>query len=121
MSTEPSPRPSRELAVSRHDLLSFRTNLAAMSSCLLDERSTASGGSIRTVRHSSLAVVRQHDGPHGSVPTGNPNFRPRPEFGGLKSRSVRRSPNTLLVRAWRSLIELRIDDALATLAQFEDG
>jgi LuxR family maltose regulon positive regulatory protein len=26
-----------------------------------------------------------------------------------------------LVRAWRSLIELRIDDALATLAQFEDG
>jgi len=24
------------------------------------------------------------------------------------------------VRAWRSLIELRIDDALATVAQFED-
>jgi LuxR family maltose regulon positive regulatory protein len=30
------------------------------------------------------------------------------------------SPNTLLVRAWRSLIELRIDDALATVAQFKD-
>jgi len=26
----------------------------------------------------------------------------------------------LLVRAWRSLIELRIDDALATVAQFDD-
>ena len=38
----------------------------------------------------------------------------------MESRSVRHSPNTLLVRAWRSLIELRIDDALATLAQFED-
>jgi hypothetical protein len=35
---EPSLRPSRELAVSRRDLLSFRTNHAAMSfSCLLDE------------------------------------------------------------------------------------
>jgi LuxR family transcriptional regulator, maltose regulon positive regulatory protein len=133
----PAPGPSRELAVSRQDLLSFRTNHAAMSSCLLAERSIASGGSIQTVRHSSLAVVRQHDstalnqdspprgtafhGPHGSVPTGNPNFRPRSEFVGLKSRSARLSPNTLLVRAWRSLIELRIDDALATLAQFEDG
>jgi LuxR family transcriptional regulator, maltose regulon positive regulatory protein len=123
--------------VSRQDLLSFRTNRAAMSSRLLDERSTASGGSIQTVRHSSLAVVRQHDstalnqdsrprgtafhGPDSSVPTGNPNFRPRSKFVGLKSRSARLSPNTLLVRAWRSLIELRIDDALATLAQFEDG
>jgi hypothetical protein len=31
-----------------------------------------------------------------------------------------RSPGTLLVRAWRSLIELRIDDASATIGQFED-
>ena len=38
----------------------------------------------------------------------------------LESRSARLSPNTLLVRAWRSLIELRIDDALATISQFED-
>jgi len=38
----------------------------------------------------------------------------------LESRSARPSPKTLLVRAWRSLIELRIDDALATVAQFED-
>jgi ATP/maltotriose-dependent transcriptional regulator MalT len=131
-----SMRPSREPPVSRQDLLSFRTNRAAMSSRLLDERSISSGGLIQTVRQSSLAVVRQHDstalnqdsrpwgtafhGPHGSVPTGNPNFRPRPEFGGLKSRSARLSPNTLLVRAWRSLIELRLDDALATLAQLKE-
>ncbi len=85
---------------------------------------------------SSLAVVRQHDstalnrdsrprrtalhGPHGSGRTGNPNSRPRSELSALESRSAHFSPNTLLVRAWRSLIELRIDDALATVAQFED-
>jgi LuxR family maltose regulon positive regulatory protein len=129
--------PSRELAVSRRALLSFQTNHAAMSfSRLLDERSMSSGGSIQAVRQSSLAVVRQHDstalnrdsrprrtalhGPHGSGRTGNSNSGPRSELGALESRSARISPNTLLVRAWRSLIELRIDDALATLAQFED-
>jgi ATP/maltotriose-dependent transcriptional regulator MalT len=121
-----TPRPSRELAVSRRDLLSFRTNHAAKSS----------GGSIQAVRQSSLAVVRQHDstalnrdsqprrtelhGPHGFGLTGNLNSRPRSEPSVLESRSARRSPNTLLVRAWRSLIELRIDDALATVAQFDD-
>jgi ATP/maltotriose-dependent transcriptional regulator MalT len=88
------------------------------------------------MRRSSLAVVRPHDstalnrdsrprrtalhGLHGSIPTGNLNSRPRLELGALESRSARLSPNTLLVRAWRSLIELRIDDALATVAQFED-
>jgi LuxR family maltose regulon positive regulatory protein len=36
----------------------------------------------------------------------------------LESRGVRPSPNSLFVRAWRSLIELRIDEALATVAQF---
>src|SRR5258708_12639464 len=129
--------PSRELAVSRRDLLSFRTNHAVTSfSCLLDERSMSSGGSIQAVRQSSLAVVRQHDstalnrdsgprrlarhGPHGSGPTGNTNSRPRSELSALESRSARLSPNTLLVRAWRNLIELRIDDALATVAQFDD-
>jgi LuxR family transcriptional regulator, maltose regulon positive regulatory protein len=84
---------------------------------------------------SSLAVVRQHDSTvlnrdararhaalHGpcSGPTGNPNSRSRSELSALESRSARFSPNTLLVRAWRSLIELRIDDALAIVAQFED-
>jgi LuxR family maltose regulon positive regulatory protein len=88
------------------------------------------------VRQSSLAVVRQYDstalnrgsrprltalrGPHGSGATGNPNSRPRSELSALESRNARLSPNTLLVRAWRSLIELRTDDALATIAQFED-
>jgi LuxR family maltose regulon positive regulatory protein len=36
------------------------------------------------------------------------------------SRSAGLSPNTLLLRAWRNLIELRIDDAFAILARFED-
>jgi ATP/maltotriose-dependent transcriptional regulator MalT len=58
---------------------------------------------IQAVRQSFLAVVLQHDSAaHGVGPT-----------AGL-------SPNTLLLRAWRSLSELRIDDALATVAQFED-
>jgi LuxR family transcriptional regulator, maltose regulon positive regulatory protein len=38
----------------------------------------------------------------------------------LESRSARLSPNTLLVRAWRNLIELRIDDAFAAVAQFDN-
>src|SRR5258708_18859177 len=76
---------------------------------LLDERSMSSGGSIQAVRQSSLAVVRQHDST-----ALNRDSRPR--------RSALHGPHGsgLLVRAWRSLIELRIDDALATVAQFED-
>jgi LuxR family maltose regulon positive regulatory protein len=116
MPAEPSLRPCGELAVSRRVLVS--TNHAANSfSCLLDERCMSSGGSIQAVRRSSLAVVRQHD---STALTGNPNSRPRSELRALESRSARLSPNKLLVRAWRSLIELRIDDALATVAQFED-
>jgi ATP/maltotriose-dependent transcriptional regulator MalT len=88
------------------------------------------------VRQSSLAIVRRHDstvlsrdsrprhaalhGPHGSGPAGSPNVRPFPDLGAPESRSAGLSANTLLLRAWRSLIELRIDDALATVAQFED-
>jgi LuxR family transcriptional regulator, maltose regulon positive regulatory protein len=134
---EPSLPPSRELAVSRRDLRSFRTNPAAMSfSCLLDERSMSSGGSMQAVRQSSLAVVRQHDsstlnrdsrprhaavgGLHASHPATTPNSTPRSELSALASRRARLSPNALVVRAWRSLVELRIDDALATVAQFED-
>ncbi len=133
---ETSIRPSRELAGSRRVLLSYRTNHAAMSfSRLLAERSMSSGGAIQAVLRSSLAVVRQHDstalnrdsgprrialdGAHGRGPTGNPNSRPRSALSALESRSARLSPNTLLVRAWRSLIELRIDDASATVAQCE--
>src|SRR5580658_9339900 len=93
-----------------------------------DGRSISSGGSIRVMRRSSLAVVPQHDpaalnrdsrprrtalhGPHAVGPSSNPNSRPRSELSALESRSARIGPNTLLVRAWRSLIELRIDDAL---------
>src|SRR3984885_11866728 len=104
--------------------------------CLLDGLSMSSGASIQAVRRLSLAVVRPHDsatlnrdsrpwrtalhGPHGSDLTGNPNFRPRSEFGALESPSARPSANTLLVRAWRSLIQLRFYDASATVAQFED-
>jgi LuxR family maltose regulon positive regulatory protein len=117
---EPSLPSSRELAVSRRVLLSSRTNHAAMSfSCRLNERSMSSGGSSQAVRQSSLALVRQDD---STAP--NRDSRPRrnalqgPRV--LESRSVRVSANTLLVRAWRNLIELRIDDALATVAQFED-
>ena len=137
MPADPSLPPSGELAVSRHDLFSFRTNHAAMSfSCLPDERSMSPGGSMQAVRQSSLAVVRLHDstalnrdsrprhsvpdGPHGCSPARHPNSKPRSELSALASRSARFSPNVLLMRAWRSLIELRIDDALATVAQFED-
>jgi ATP/maltotriose-dependent transcriptional regulator MalT len=117
---EPSLPSSRELAVSRRVLLSSRTNHAAMSfSCRLNERSMSSGDSSQTVRQSSLALVRQDD----STAPNRDSRQWRNALQGprvLGSRSVRLSANTLLVRAWRSLIELRIDDALATVAQFED-
>src|SRR5882757_1168874 len=133
---EPYQPPSRVLAVSRRDLHLSRSNHAAISLNCLDERSVTSGGSIQAVRQLSLAVVRRHDsavlygesrpprtvlhGPYGGGPTGTSNSRPRSELKALESRSAQLSPNTLLVRAWRSLVELRIDDALATLAQFDD-
>ena len=103
--------------MSRRDLLSFRTDHAALSFSRLAERPISSGGSIHAVRQSSLAVVRQHDSSALNRDS-RPNSR-RSEFGALQSPSARHSPNTLLVRAWRRLIELRIDDASATLAQFE--
>jgi ATP/maltotriose-dependent transcriptional regulator MalT len=94
------------------------------------------GRLIQAVRRSSLAVVRRHDstalnrdsgprltalhGPHGSRPAGSPNSSARPDLGALESRGAGLSPNSLLLRAWRSLIKLRIDDALATVAQFKD-
>ena len=89
--------------MSRRDLLLFRNNDVGLSRGCLDERSMSLGGSIQAVRQSSLAVVRQYDSPAAPA-----------------SRSARLSPNALLVRAWRRLIELRIDEALATVAQFDD-
>jgi len=91
----------------------------------------SSGGSIQAVIRSSRALALQHDSTalnrdprrrrtalHGG-PIGLPNSRPRSEFRALEPRSTRLSPNTLLARAWPCVIELRIDDALATVAQFE--
>jgi LuxR family transcriptional regulator, maltose regulon positive regulatory protein len=92
MPTEPFLRPSRELAVSRRVLLSVGTHHELP---------------FKAVYRSSLAVVPQDDSNRL-----NRGFRP--------GSTARLSPNTLLVRAWRSLIELRIDDALATVGQFED-
>ena len=109
------PYPSREPAVSRRVLLSFRINPAGSYSRLFDERSMCSGGSIQAVRRSSLAVVRQYDST-----ALNRDSRPRgTALSAVESRAARLSPNSLLVRAWRRLIELRIDDALATVARFE--
>jgi LuxR family maltose regulon positive regulatory protein len=107
--------------VSRGDLLSSRTNHAAMSFSCLDERSMSSGGPIQAVRQSSLAVVRPHD--YTALNRDSRARRihgPRADLGALVSRSAQLSPNALLVRAWRSLIELRIDEALANVVQFED-
>jgi ATP/maltotriose-dependent transcriptional regulator MalT len=76
---------------------------------------------MQAVRQYSYAVARQHDSTAPKRgPAGNLNSRPRPQLGALQLRGARLSPNALLVRAWRSLVELRIDDALATIAQFED-
>jgi LuxR family maltose regulon positive regulatory protein len=56
---------------------------------------------------------------HASVrDQGHANPRSRPERSTLDSRRTQISPNALLVRAWRALIELRIDDVFATLARF---
>ncbi len=80
----------------------------------------SSGGSIQAVRRSSLAVVRQHDSTalnRDSHPRRSAFHGP---FGGGAAGIPNTRPNALLVRAWRNLIELRIDDALATIAQFED-
>src|SRR3984885_1128952 len=66
----------------------------------------SSGGSIQAV-HRSCSVVRQDD------------CERRLEFSAPESRGVRISPNSLLVRTWRQLIELRLEDALATLGRFD--
>jgi ATP/maltotriose-dependent transcriptional regulator MalT len=97
-----SMHPSREPAVSRRALPSFELNHAAMRIGRLDDgRFLSWGGSLQAVRQSSLAIVRQRDST-----ALNRDFRP--------------GCTALLVRAWRSLVELRTDDALATIARFEE-
>lgn len=75
------------------------------------------------LRHDSTALNRDprrlRTASHGD-PIRLLNSRPRSEFRALEPRSFRISPDTLLARAWPCVIELRIDDALATVAQFED-
>ena len=94
------------------------------------------GGSIQAVHRSSVVAVRQQGsiaanresrprhgalpGQHGGGPTGIAKSIARAELSPLGPRGARSSPNTLLLRAWRSLIELRVDDALATIVQFDD-
>jgi LuxR family maltose regulon positive regulatory protein len=77
------------------------------------------GGSIQAVRTSSLAIAGPPD-PAFLNRDFRMRFRPGSDLGRPESRSARYSPNTLLVRTWRSLLELRIDDALATVAQFDE-
>jgi LuxR family maltose regulon positive regulatory protein len=87
------------------------------------------GGSIQAMGPSSLAVVRAHNfaNPNGdsrpwrTVLQSPHDRRPHAQLRALESRGARLTPNTLLVRTWRSLIELRIEDASATIAQFEDS
>jgi DNA-binding CsgD family transcriptional regulator len=78
--------------------------------CLLDERSISSGGSIQAVLRSSCAVVRQDD-----ATTRNRDLRP----GRTALNGAHGSANSLLIRASRQLVELRLDDALAALGRFD--
>jgi LuxR family maltose regulon positive regulatory protein len=119
--------------VSSSSLLSPSINRILSSSALLDEPSMSSGGSIQPVRRSSHAFASRRDsaalnrdhqaGSAIHCPNGGRSrftgTRPRLEVAALTSPGARLSPNTLLLRAWRSLVELRIEDASATVAQFE--
>jgi len=118
MSTESTQPPSRERAVSHRVLPSFQTNHAVSFNCLLDQRSMTSGGLVQAVRQSSAAPNR--DFRPGPIALPRPHGIGRSQVGPRELQSTQLAPNTLLVRAWRSLIELRIDDALATVAQFEE-
>src|SRR3984957_7482455 len=95
-----------------------RSEHAVMSiSRLLDEQAVPSGGSIQAVRRSSCSVVRQDDSTILNLDSHHSGRRL--ELRALESRSPRPFPNGLLVRTWRQLIELRLDDASATLGQFD--
>jgi LuxR family maltose regulon positive regulatory protein len=123
VAAESSLPPSRELAVSRDRLLSLQTHHVVRPFNCLDGRSMSSGGSIQAVNRSSLALIRQHDCAalnRDSRPRRSALHGPRADLSTPESRSAQYSPNMLLARAWRSLIELRIDDALESVAQCED-
>src|SRR6202012_3485292 len=65
-----------------------------------------SGGPIQVVNRSSCMVAR----PSGSTDLSRSTV--------LLPVGTRPSPNTLLLRAWRNLVELRIEQALANIADF---
>jgi DNA-binding CsgD family transcriptional regulator len=96
--TELTPHSSRELAVSRGGLVSFPSNRAERSVRCRDQGSMPPGGSIQVARASSFAAAGTAPEPRSSAQT---------------------SPNALLVRAWRNLMELRIDDALSALSLYD--
>jgi ATP/maltotriose-dependent transcriptional regulator MalT len=96
------PDSSRELAVSGHVLGSFASGRPKIRrDCFFDGDFMLSGGQIQAV-HRSSRVVRDA------------------RSAALGPRNVRPSPSTLLLRAWRNLVELRIDEALASIAEFGD-
>jgi len=74
--------------------------------------------SIPLCRDAGLRLAALHG--HDSGPVTSPNVGPDSDLCGLESPSARLSPNRLLLRAWRSLSELRIDDGLATITLFEE-
>jgi LuxR family maltose regulon positive regulatory protein len=113
---QPAAR-SRECAVSRRVLPSLQANHAVSFNCLFDERSMTSGGLVQAVRQSSAALNR--DFRPGRIALLRPHSIGRSQIGARESASAQPTPNILLVRAWRRLIELRIDDAWETVAQFE--
>ena len=93
--------------MSRADLVSFEpSRVTIRPGCLFDGDFMLSGGPIQAVNRSSCVIVRHSGGPDPS----------RPTVPG--SQSTGPSPSTLLLRAWRNLAELRIDDALTNIAQF---
>jgi len=73
----------------------------------------------RSFRALNRGPHRRRTALHGG-PIGIPNFRPRSEFRALEPLSPRLSPNTLLACAWPYVTDMRIDDALAIVAQFEN-
>jgi LuxR family transcriptional regulator, maltose regulon positive regulatory protein len=102
MPIESLPSPSREFTVSRLGLLWIHGNHA-----------------VQAVSRSSNVVTRRHD-------SGAPRQGSRPQLKAIagphdrcRSANPSPSPNSLLARAWRNLIELRLDDASAVIAEFE--
>jgi LuxR family transcriptional regulator, maltose regulon positive regulatory protein len=103
---------SRELAVSGHVLGSFEPGRPKIRrGCFFDGDFMLSGGQIQAVHRTSCVVVRQS---HSTDLNGDARST------ALGPRNVRPSPSTLLLRAWRNLVELRIDEALASIAEFGD-